>query len=67
MDMTHLKPGDEITRLLAGAIPVGMRVLRIEDDFIYCTLDELSSADELGRRLRLVGEQVVGDADEKLP
>jgi hypothetical protein len=36
MDTTHLRPGDTVTRLLAGQIPMRMVVLRVVGDVLYC-------------------------------
>lgn len=34
-DFSHLKEGDEVWRMLAGSIPMKMRVISIKDGIIY--------------------------------
>lgn len=33
---THLKAGDKVTRMLAGTVPMRMKVLKIDDTLIHC-------------------------------
>jgi hypothetical protein len=51
MTYRHLKGGSTITRLLAGAIPMPMRVLRVEAYLIYCTPKEMSLKAAVRRNL----------------
>lgn len=43
MSFRDLKPGDRVTRLLAGLLPMEMRVLRIEGDNLICFPVEAAS------------------------
>lgn len=36
MLLKEIKVGDEITRMLAGTIPMNLIVTKIDDKFIYC-------------------------------
>lgn len=36
MSFRDLKPGDHVIRMLAGVLPMEMRVLRIEGDTLVC-------------------------------
>jgi hypothetical protein len=42
MTYSHLKAGSTVTRLLAGTVPMPMRVLRVDADLIHCTPKEMS-------------------------
>jgi hypothetical protein len=37
MDITQLKRGDPVTRLLANTIPMPMRVVRVDKTVVHCT------------------------------
>jgi hypothetical protein len=51
MTYKHLKAGSTITRLLAGTIPMPMRVLRVDARLIYCTPKEMSLKAAVRRNL----------------
>lgn len=51
MDITQLKPGDFVTRLLANTIPVPMRVVRVDDIVVCCTQRDIPSEVALRRGL----------------
>lgn len=36
MSFTHIKPGDIVTRMLAGVLPMQLRVTEVKDGIIYC-------------------------------
>lgn len=44
MNTRHLKPGDITICLLAGTIPMPMRVLRVDRDVIYCGPGQATAA-----------------------
>jgi hypothetical protein len=67
MDITQLMRGDAITRLLGGRIPIPMRVVRVEDDVLYCKRRD--DSDETANRHNLVWtfDRVTGwEIDEDL-
>jgi len=67
MDMTQLKPGDRITRLLAGEIPVRMRVLRVAGDLVYCTLPSITGKVAARRSLIWAFDRTTGaEIDDSL-
>lgn len=44
----HLKVGDEVTRMLAGSIPMKLKVIAIEDGVLTCgawTFDQATGAE----------------------
>jgi hypothetical protein len=51
MDFTQLKPGNTITRLLAGEIPMPMRVVRVDGDVLHCVPNEMTQNVAVRRNL----------------
>jgi hypothetical protein len=49
-DFRNLQPGDKVTRMLAGVIPMEMTVEKVEDGLIYMvggwTFDQLTGVEE---------------------
>lgn len=48
MNFKHVKVGDIVTRLLAEAVPMVMKVTDVDDDLIHCgswTFDRVSGAE----------------------
>lgn len=43
-DFRYVKPGDTVTRLLGGEIPMQLLVGRVTDDLIYCLTPDGSDA-----------------------
>lgn len=39
-DFTHVKPGNTVKRMLAGTVPVLLRVAKVDEQFIYCGTDD---------------------------
>lgn len=36
MNFIHIKPGDVVTRMLAGRVPMKLKVTKVSDELIYC-------------------------------
>jgi hypothetical protein len=51
MTYRHLKAGFTVTRLLAGTVPMPMRVLRVDASLIHCTPAEISLKAAIGLNL----------------
>ena len=51
MTYRHLKAGSTVTRLLAGTVPMPMRVLRVDANLIHCTPKEMSLKAAVRRNL----------------
>jgi hypothetical protein len=60
MTYRHLKTGSSVTRLLAGTIPMPMRVLRVDTRLIYCTPREMTLKAAVRRELIWTFDRVTG-------
>lgn len=67
MDITQLRPGDTAIRLLAGQIPMWMRVLRVAADVLHCAPAQMTARVAIRQNLIWTFDRATGvEIDDSL-